>query len=55
MLPILSGWTVEGGHIVLAGLLREDREAVLSAAEAAGLALHDEATEAEWWSAVVAR
>jgi ribosomal protein L11 methyltransferase len=53
MLPVLSEWTVPGGYIVLAGLLREDRGAVLAAAEAAGLYLYDEASEAEWWSAVV--
>jgi ribosomal protein L11 methyltransferase len=53
MLPVLAEWTVPGGYIVLAGLLREDRRAVLAAAEAAGLSLYDEASEAEWWSAVV--
>jgi len=53
MLPELAGRLVASGRIVLAGLLVEDRADVLAAAEAAGLALYDEATEGEWWAAVV--
>jgi ribosomal protein L11 methyltransferase len=52
MLPEFAARLVPGGRIVLAGLLREDREDVLAAVEAAGLALYDEAAEGEWWSCV---
>jgi ribosomal protein L11 methyltransferase len=52
MLPELADRLVPGGPLVLAGLLREDREDVVEAAGHHGLELHDEATENEWWSGV---
>ena len=44
-----------GGRLVLAGLLRSDRDVMTTAISDAGLTLYDEATEAEWWSAIVSR
>jgi ribosomal protein L11 methyltransferase len=44
-----AGGANAGGRVVFAGLLRTDREVMLEAAGAAGLALYDEATENEWW------
>jgi ribosomal protein L11 methyltransferase len=40
------------GRLVLAGLLRSDRDVMLDAVRAAGLAVYDEATENEWWSLI---
>jgi len=53
MLPDLAAKLAAGGRLVLAGLLRTDRDGMLAAVEAAGLALYDEATENEWWACVV--
>ena len=44
-----------GGRLVLAGLLRTDREVMRDAVRAAGLAVYDEATENEWWSLIARR
>jgi len=52
MLPDLAGRLLQDGRIVLAGLLVEDRDAVLGALDATALALYDEASEGEWWSCV---
>ena len=53
LLPGLAEKLAEDGRLVLAGLLQTDRETMRGAIRAAGLALYDEATEGEWWSAIV--
>lgn len=55
LLPGLVERLAPEGRLVMAGLLREDRETMLKAAAEAGLALYDEATENEWWSTVLMR
>lgn len=55
MLPGLAAKLADGGRLVLAGLLQTDREAMREAIRGAGVALYDEATEGEWWSAIVTR
>ncbi len=55
LLPGLAAKLTPAGRLVLAGLLRSDREAMTEAAAAAGLHLYDEAAENEWWSAVVTK
>ena len=53
MLPGFAAKLTAAGRLVLAGLLHTDRETMVAAVEAAGLALYDEATEGEWWSAIL--
>ena len=53
MLPGFAEKLAPAGRVVLAGLLRTDRDTMVSAIEAAGLAVYDEATEGEWWSAIL--
>ena len=45
----------DSGRLVLAGLLKSDREVMLTAIQSADLGVEAEATEGEWWSAVVRR
>ncbi len=49
IVPQLSAKTRLGGHVVLSGLYRGDRPAILSGASAADLILSDEAEEGDWW------
>lgn len=54
LLDMLPGFTeklVPGGHLILSGLLRTDRDRMVEAATAQGLALAREATEGKWWAA----
>ncbi len=53
LLPGFAAKLAPHGRLVLAGLLRTDREMMAEAIHQAGLHLYDEATENEWWSAVV--
>ena len=50
MMPDLAARLAPGGRLVLAGILRTERETRRAAAAASGLALADEATENEWWA-----
>ncbi|MEM1053909.1 MAG: 50S ribosomal protein L11 methyltransferase [Bacteroidota bacterium] len=50
MLPDLAVRLALGGDLVLAGILRTEREEVLEACAAQGLTLAAEATENEWWA-----
>ncbi|MEM1115935.1 MAG: 50S ribosomal protein L11 methyltransferase [Bacteroidota bacterium] len=50
MLPELARLVAPGGAVVLAGLLQSERERMLEAAAASGLALAAEATENDWWA-----
>ena len=52
LVPLLVEKMADGGRLVLAGLLEMQREPMVEVAEAAGLALYDEATEGEWWACV---
>lgn len=54
-MPDLAAKLAPDGRLVLAGLLRTDRDGMLTVIEAAGLSLYDEATENEWWSCVCER
>ena len=53
LLPAFKLKLAPGGFLILAGLLRRDREPMLALAERTGLALADEAYENDWWSAVL--
>lgn len=55
MLPDFAQKTKPGGRIVLAGLLRRDRDRMLSVAAEHGLAAVMEAAEGAWWSVVLAK
>ncbi|MDX1420175.1 MAG: 50S ribosomal protein L11 methyltransferase [Rubricoccaceae bacterium] len=52
LLPPLTAKMTGEGRLVLAGLLEMQREPMVEAALAAGLALDGEATEGEWWACV---
>jgi ribosomal protein L11 methyltransferase len=51
MMPDLAARLTPGGTLILAGILQTERETMLAATAAAGLALAAEATENEWWAA----
>lgn len=53
LLPDLTGKLGDNGRLVLAGLLKTDRDPIVEAFASARLTLHDESTEDEWWSCVV--
>ena len=55
LLPAFAEKTRPGGRLVLAGLLRQDRERMLEAAAEHAFAPAHEATEGEWWAVVVVR
>ncbi len=55
LLPAFVARLAPGGHIVLAGVLLEDRDDLLAAARRHALAAVREASENEWWSVVLAR
>jgi len=55
LMPTFAAKLAPEGRLVLAGLLRTDRDVMLAAVRAAGLAVYDEATENEWWSLIATR
>ncbi|NBC18008.1 MAG: 50S ribosomal protein L11 methyltransferase [Bacteroidetes bacterium] len=55
LLPDLAARLHEGGHLVLAGLLKTERARMLGAARTHDLHLAREADEGEWWSVVLAK
>ncbi len=55
LMPGFAEKLTPDGRLVLAGLLKTDREVMLASIEAAGLALDGEATENEWWSLIVTK
>jgi ribosomal protein L11 methyltransferase len=55
LVPLLAAKLTAGGRLVLAGLLTMQRDPMLEAVRAAGLALYDEATENDWWACICER
>jgi ribosomal protein L11 methyltransferase len=55
LLPDFHSRLIQGGHLVLAGLLTEDRETMLRHAADSGFHLLSEATEDDWWAAAARR
>jgi len=55
LLPAFAQKMAPSGHLVLAGLLREDRAGMLQAASEEGLAPVQENTEGAWWAVVLAK
>ncbi len=58
LLEMMAGFAEKlagAGRLILAGVLQSDRETMIDASRAAGLAVYDEATEGEWWSAILAK
>jgi ribosomal protein L11 methyltransferase len=55
MLPALAEKTRPGGHVVISGMLREDRSVMTAAAAKSSFALTQEETEDEWWAGVLKR
>ena len=54
MLPIIRSSLAKGGQAILAGILGEERKAMLSALDAGGWAVEREDTEDIWWSVQIA-
>lgn len=50
LVPALPATLAPGGWLVVAGLLRPERDALVAAARDAGLAVRAEAVEAGWWA-----
>ena len=50
LLPAFRESLVEGGWVILSGILTEERDEVLAAAADCGLLLDGEDQEEEWWS-----
>ena len=44
-----------GGHAILSGILKLERETILASAESAGFVSQDEDSEGEWWSVLLSR
>ena len=55
LLPAFAEKTRSGGRLVLAGLLRQDREPMLEAAAKHTFVPIHEATEGEWWAVVAVK
>lgn len=55
LIPALAAALVEGGWLVLAGLVRPERAAVVKAVEGEGMSLQAEEVEAGWWAGWLAR
>jgi len=54
MLPMMKASLASGGQAILAGILVEERDAMVSALDAGGWAIEREDTEDVWWSVQIA-
>jgi len=54
LLPLMKSSLGRGGQAILAGILREEREEMLSALRRGGWAIEREDTEDVWWSVQIA-
>ncbi len=52
LVPLLAEKLLPAGRLVLAGLLTMQQAPMVEAVASAGLALHAEATEGEWWGCI---
>jgi ribosomal protein L11 methyltransferase len=55
MLPMMKSSLASGGQAILAGILSEERDAMVRALDAGGWAIEREDTEDVWWSVQIAR
>jgi len=53
LLPAMRAALAVDGRLIVSGILREERDAVLAAAEGVGLRLAAEDAEDEWWSGLL--
>jgi ribosomal protein L11 methyltransferase len=54
LLSVIGASLAPGGQAILAGILREEREAMVAALDADGWAIEREDTEDAWWSVQIA-
>lgn len=54
MLPMMRAALATGGQAILSGILVEERDAMMAAAQASGWAIQREDTEDAWWSVQIA-
>jgi ribosomal protein L11 methyltransferase len=54
LLPTIRASLAPGGQAILAGILREERDAMIAALEADGWVIQREDTEDAWWSVQIA-
>jgi ribosomal protein L11 methyltransferase len=54
MLPMIKSSLASGGQAILAGILGEERAAMVSALDAGGWTIEREDTEDAWWSVQIA-
>ena len=55
LLPVMAGALSDGGHAVLSGILREERQMVAEWLAGGGWSIVDEDVEDIWWSATISR
>jgi len=55
LLPVMAGALSDGGHAVLSGILREERQMVAEWLADGGWSIVDEDIEDIWWSATISR
>jgi ribosomal protein L11 methyltransferase len=54
LLPVIRASLAPGGQAILAGILSEERDAMVAALQADGWAIQREETEDVWWSVLIA-
>src|SRR5215204_1775827 len=55
LLPVMAGALSDGGHAVLSGILREERQMVAEWLADGGWSIEDEDVEDIWWTAAISR
>jgi ribosomal protein L11 methyltransferase len=55
LLPVMAAALVPGGHVVLSGILLEEREMMTERLAESGWTVDDEDTEDIWWTATASR
>jgi ribosomal protein L11 methyltransferase len=55
LLPVMDAALTSDGTMILSGILRVEREHMLSVLDATGWTLREETSEADWWSASLHR
>jgi ribosomal protein L11 methyltransferase len=55
IMPVIHDGVVTGGHAILSGILKSERELIVERASSVGFAIVEEDGEGEWWSVLLKR
>lgn len=55
LMPVIHAGISAGGHAILSGILRTERDQIVESAERNSFAIVDEDSEGEWWSVLLSR